>query len=233
MNKALTIEVIVEGKTENNFVNEVLAPYWSSREIYVYAPVIRTGEDKKAGVIYTGGDIRFERIKKRVGEFLQQRPDILVATFVDFYGIKTWPGLELVQKNDTPEQIASRLNSAAYEIMAGEFAEWHSSRRYVPFIAVHEFEALLFSDASILAEKLAIPLAIIEDTLAKSGSPEAIDNSPQTAPSKRLEKWTNGMYGKTSDSLIIAKAIGIDKMRRACPNFDAWLTSIESIQTEE
>ena len=98
-------------------------------------------------------------------------------------------------------------------------------RRYVPFVAVHEFEALLFSDAPILSAMLHVSQSAIEEVLEESGSPEAIDNSPQTAPSKRLEAWT-------AKGVSIAAAIGIDTMRLACPNFDAWLTSIETRQLE-
>ena len=40
---------------------------------------------------------------------------------------------------------------------------------------------------------------------------------PETAPSKRLDAWTNGQYGKTTTGIVIAEEIGIDKMRQACP----------------
>ena len=230
MNNSITVEVIVEGLTENKFIKEVLAPYWALRGIYTHAPVIRTREDKKAGIVYKGGNIRFERIKTRVAQFLKQRSDTLVASFVDFYGIKEWPGLEQIQTSDTPEQIAQRLNSDAYHIISNEYAEWLSPQRYYPFTAVHEFEAFLFSDSRILSEHLSISQEKIDAVLEECGSPEAINNSYKTAPSKRLEAWTNGVYGKTTDGVVIAKAIGIERIRRACPNFDVWLKSIEALQ---
>ena len=66
----------------------------------------------------------------------------------------------------------------------------------------------------------------MDKVLAECGSPEQINNSPETAPSKRLEKW-NGQYGKTTDGIAIAAAIGIVRMREKCPLFDAWLCALE------
>ncbi len=51
----------------------------------------------------------------------------------------------------------------------------------------------------------------VDEVIEECGSPEKINNSPQTAPSKRLERWAHGRYGKTTSGIVIAKAIGIDK----------------------
>lgn len=172
-------------------------------------------------------------MERQIGNFLSQREDTIVASFVDYYGIKEWPGYSAIRENDTPQMIAERLNMAAKEQICQDYADCTPAQRYFPFTAVHEFEALLFSDSRVLAEMLGIDQADVDDVLAHCGSPEAINNSPETAPSKRLDAWTRNRYGKTTNGIVIAKTIGIDKMRLACPNFDAWLKSIESIQTEE
>ncbi|MGN0877989.1 MAG: DUF4276 family protein [Oligosphaeraceae bacterium] len=229
MNELKTVQVIVEGQTENRFVKDVLAPYWAMRNIFVSAPVIRTHEDKRTGTIHKGGDIRFERVKKQVGRFLQQRPDTIVASFVDYYGLKDWPGYETLKATDPAGKIAERLNAEAQRIVAQEFSAWQAEKRYVPFMAVHEFEALLFSDSDILAQELSIPKVIIDDVLKQVGSPEEINNSYATAPSRRLETWTNGLYGKTSNGIVIAQKIGIDTMRRKCHLFDNWMHMIEQM----
>ena len=233
LNKLITVEIVVEGPTENKFVKQVLAPYWGMRNIFVHAPVVRTKTDERHGLVFKGGDIRFDRVERQIGNFLSQRDDIVVASFVDYYGIQEWPGYASIQASDSPRKIAERLNVAAKEKICQDYAEFTPDNRYFPFTAVHEFEALLFSDSKVLAEKLGIDQAEVDDALTQCGSPEAINNSPETAPSKRLETWTCNRYGKTTNGIVIAKAIGIDKMRLACPNFDAWLRSIEILQTEE
>jgi hypothetical protein len=232
MSNYLTVEIVVEGPTESGFIKQVLAPYWGKRGIFVNAPVIRTRIDERPGRIYKGGDIRFSRVEKQIGNFLKQQKKTIIASFVDYYGIKEWPSIETIQKNHTPHEIARILNNAAINAIQQTYPETRPLERYFPFTAVHEFETLLFSDSSILAKNLCISSTVIDAVLQECGNPEAINNNPETAPSKRLAAWTNGKYVKTTTGIVIAKEIGIDKMRQACPNFDTWLTSIEHLQEE-
>ena len=93
-------------------------------------------------------------------------------------------------------------------------------------MAVHEFEALLFSDTSLLASSLGIDMALIDETLRVYGSPEAINTRPDKIPSRQIANWLDGRYIKTVQGVAIADKIGIDKMRAACPNFDDWLNRL-------
>ena len=99
-------------------------------------------------------------------------------------------------------------------------------------MVVHEFETLFFSDSALLADGLGIGKQRVDDILSEAnGEPERINNSRETAPSKRIEGLKYN-YNKVSDGFVIAQAIGIDKMREACPLFNDWLTSIERLQEE-
>ena len=63
---------------------------------------------------------------------------------------------------------------------------------------------------------------------------EVINNSPETAPSKRLDKWSkNGEFPKTTTGIAIARSIGIPQMREKCPLFNSWLERFESLQGEQ
>lgn len=93
-------------------------------------------------------------------------------------------------------------------------------------MAVHEFEALLFSDTSLLASSLGIYVALIDETLRVYGSPEAINTRPDKIPSRQIANWLDGRYIKTVQGVAIADKIGMDKMRAACPNFDDWLNRL-------
>ncbi len=232
MNNYLTVEILVEGPTEKQFVKQILAPYWWSRGINAEAPVFRTRIDENTGKIYKGGDIRFSRIEKQVGNFLKQQRKTIIASFVDYYGIKEWPSLDKIKDNHNPHDIARILNDAAREAIQQTYPETRPLERYFPFTAVHEFEALLFSDSQILADKLGVDIAVVDRVLEECGSPEQINNNLETAPSKRLDRWMNGLFGKTTTGIAIAQEIGIDTMREMCPNFDAWLSSIEHLQEE-
>ncbi len=103
-------------------------------------------------------------------------------------------------------------------------------RRFVPNVTMHEFEALLFSDCQrfgygIGREDLVQPFDEIRRAFS---TPEEIDDSPITAPSKRVEALVNG-YEKPVFGTLAAIAIGLDAMRAECPHFRSWLERLEGI----
>ena len=95
---------------------------------------------------------------------------------------------------------------------------------------MYEFEGLLFSSPEAIALVLqdeslnAWANNILEDF---DNNPEKVNNSTETAPSKRFEKSTN--YRKTTHGPNIAKQIGLVKMRDMCSGFDHWLTTLEGL----
>jgi len=76
---------------------------------------------------------------------------------------------------------------------------------------------------------LNINQAEIESILRKCGEPEAINDSVETAPSKRLCKLSCNKYKKTTTGIAMAKRIGIRQMRECCPLFNAWVGKIENL----
>jgi len=226
MSDYIEVLAIVEGKTEQIFIESLLKPYLAERRIFIRATQVSKPGQK-------GGDVRFERVKNDLELHLKQRTDTYVTTFVDYYGIKEWPGLERIEVNATPKQIAAQVNQATKAEVMVLFAQQQAERRFIPFIAVHEFEALLFSDGDILAAELGVDESCISAVLLECGAPEAINNSPNTAPSKRLDTWSaNGKFAKTTQGIAIAHKIGIAKMRGACPLFDGWLAQFEALVSE-
>ncbi|MDY0288312.1 MAG: DUF4276 family protein [Sphaerochaeta sp.] len=225
MNKYIEVIAIVEGKTEQVFIEKILAPYLGYKNIGIRATQVSKPGEK-------GGDVRFSRVKKDLMRHIKQRPDTYITTFIDYYGISEWPGLDLVSQKSLPTQIAKTINEATKAQVVSLFSNQNVAMRFIPFIAVHEFEALLFSDTRILADQLGIRESLVKEVILECGSPEAINNSPLTAPSKRLDAWsTQGKFLKTTMGISIAEEIGIDKIRSKCPLFDNWLTIFEEIQS--
>lgn len=215
------VNVVVEGQTEQKFISEILAPYLAHKGIFM-TPIIASKKGQK------GGDIKFQRVKKDIGNFLTQRNVDVVSTFVDYYGIKEWPGQDSILPNSEPEQIAATMNTAAKTEICREYDRLNPTQRFIPFVAIHEFETLLFSDTKALADGLGIDKETIDATVNEFPSLEHINNSRETAPSKRLEKW-HPQYGKTTTGIAIAKKIQIDTMRAKCPLFNQWLSAIEAV----
>jgi hypothetical protein len=103
-------------------------------------------------------------------------------------------------------------------------------KRFVPLVIMHEFEALLFSDPDQFAQgigrgDLAAELHKIRQAFP---SPEEINDSPQYAPSKRIERLFPG-YNKVRSGVNVANAIGLTTIGQQCPHFNDWLNRLEAL----
>ena len=73
-------------------------------------------------------------------------------------------------------------------------------------------------------------LANVLDTY--DGNPELINNSPQTAPSKRIissiEACGQYHYNKPMTGATVTQGIGIDKLMNMCQHFREWINQLEA-----
>ncbi len=88
----------------------------------------------------------------------------------------------------------------------------------------------MFSEPATFADAIGRPAlrdAFVEIRL-KFETPEHIDDSPVTAPSKRIlaliPDYEKPLMGETA-----TKAIGLRRIRQECPLFDAWLKTLECL----
>jgi hypothetical protein len=217
------VVVLVEGRTEKIFVADMLGPYLAGKNVFM-TPIIISKPGQK------GGDVKFSRVKNDIELHLKQRKDTYLTLFVDFYGMKSdWPGFSDAKKEITPFDKAAKINGATEQRIYELFGRNHGRKRFVPYVAMHEFEALLFSGPEKLAEALHVCSAEIDKIIAECGGPENIDDSPETAPSKRLEGLCPG-FKKTTTSIAIAKSIGLAGIREMCPVFNDWLIRLENLK---
>ena len=184
-----------------------------------------------------GGVKPWSDVRKAIVNHLRQDPGSSAATMVDYYGLprtgrKAWPGREEASRagfQAKPEVVEKALLEDVVRIMGGGF----DSSRFIPFVTMHEFEALLFSDCERFAlgidkPELTGPLQAIRDAFS---NPEEIDDSPDTAPSKRVATLIPG-YQKPLMGTLAALKIGLIAIRAECPHFDAWLQRLESGRVE-
>jgi len=226
---SVVINIIVEGQTEQTFVRDVLAPQIAHKGIYLNASLIGTPGHK-------GGNVRFDRAKIDICNFLNQRNDTYISTMFDYFRIDSkWPGKEEIQRQTqngttlTAIDKANILETATHNEIMKFIPRNDSKNRFVPYIEMHEFEALLFSDADILAEKTGINATHIRRIIQEYSNPEEINDDPAKAPSKQLKALKNG-YRKVAMGKTVSDAIGIQVIRRQCPNFNNWLTKLEQLK---
>lgn len=222
MNSITEVIVLVEGQTEKIFVEKLLCPHIVDKNVYL-CPIIFTKPGEK------GGDVRFSRAKRDIGNHLKQRSDTYITLMMDYYAIKEWPGLEESKRQREHFKKAGVINIETEKRVQELFPEQNRERRFIPYVSMHETEALYFCDPTVIAETLNINQAEIESILHECGGPEAINDSVETAPSKRLSKLSHNKYRKTTTGIAMAKRIGIRRMRECCPLFDSWIGKMENL----
>ena len=219
----IRVHVICEGQTEEMFVNELLAPSLRPQKIELVPALLG-----KPG--HKGGNIKIERVVKDVQLRLVNDPSSYCTLLIDFYGISTkFPGYveaSRMTQHTTKSEILIRGMSAAIEAEVGP----NAVRRFIPYVQMYEFEGLLFSEPNSFAS--AIGRSDLSDAFAKirSGfrSPEEINDSSTTAPSKRIAELFSG-FEKPIHGTFGAIEIGLEKIRQECPLFSGWLATIESL----
>ncbi len=217
------VHVICEGQTEESFVNELLVEPFAHKGIYLKPALIgRPG--------HKGGNFKFARLAPDVEKRLLADKNCYCTTFFDFYGLpETFPGKNAVNATASVQDKANALQDALNEKLVEKIGE-DAMRRFIPYVQMYEFEGLLFSDPQKMAEGMdrSDLVQAFTDIADAFDTPEQINNSPQTAPSKRIENLIRG-YEKPLLGTLAALEVGLDKMREQCPQFDAWLKKIEAL----
>jgi hypothetical protein len=217
MNASVRINLIVEGLTEKTFVDNILQDHFASQHIYLSCRLVTLGASK-------GGFSKKHGYKKPKGDILRwlnEDKTAFVTTMFDFYGLPSdFPGMSNLAKATT--------NIAKVELIETALKEDINNDRFIPYIQLHEFEALLFSDIEKLDETLtgqggkSPQLSKLEKIMASFESPEDINDSILTAPSKRLEQIYSKSYQKVVAGRLAAKNIGISKMLEKCKHFSSF-----------
>lgn len=219
----IRVHVICEGQTEEMFVNELLQPVFQAQGILLIPALVGKPGRK-------GGNFKFERLHSDVENRLLGDRTAYCTTFFDYYGLpKDFPGKE-AHDSQADIQVKAAAVQQAMTAKLVQLIGQDPMRRFIPFVQMYEFEALLFSDPAAFAkgidrEHLIQSLTKIAEQFV---SPEHINNSPQTAPSKRIEALISD-YEKPLMGTLAALEVGIRVMREKCLLFNAWLTQLEQL----
>jgi len=222
----IRLHAVVEGQTEETFVNQVLAPDLGARQIFIDAHCVTTG--RKRLPPDRGGITKYQQLKNDLVIWMRQEKgrDVRFTTMVDLYRLPTdFPGYDDCKRKIDPHTRA--------ECMEDRLQEDIQDDRFVPYIQLHEFEALLFSDVHRF--EVAFPDRPAEVRKLKSirdgfPSPEHINDQPDQSPSKRILKVIPE-YVKTVSGILIVQRIGLPILRNQCMHFGRWLDRLEQLVT--
>ena len=223
--------VHVEGQTEEEFVNVVLRDYLMQRGYEsVSARIIGNARLRRR----RGGTRPWLPVRRDIINHLRQDPGCVATTMLDFYGLpqhgdRAWPG-RAAAMGTSGHLKALVVEVALRDDLAHEMGSDFDINRFLPFVVMHEFEGLLFSDCAAFARGIGRPDLEPSFSQIREGfaTPEDIDDSPDTAPSKRVEALVPG-YDKPLWGTLAIMEIGLDPIRAECPHFDGWLHQLESL----
>lgn len=228
----MRLRIHVEGPTEEAFVNRLLAPYLGKREfVSVEARIMgRARQRRQRGGVPPWTSFRDELIRQ-----LKEDRDLLHTSMVDFYGMpaegrRAWPGRK--EAGEMPQDRKGQ--HVAQQMLADLRAELPRVERFLPFVTMHEFEALLFSDSEAFARALEKP-KLAEPMLSIRGqfkSPEHINDGSKTAPSKRILAL-HPRYAKVAEGTAAAEEVTLPRIIEQCGHFANWLRRLETLARHE
>lgn len=225
------VNILCEGPTEERFVSEVLRPYLADFDVVVKHRLLVTSRKKNA----SGGMISYVQVKGDLTKWMKEvsqekNVEHYFSTMFDFYAIpKDFPGFDASKK-------LIDVYSKVKEIEK-EFSIDINSQCFIPYIQLHEFEALLFCDIEKLTGQYPKCKKTIQQLNAVlqeyQGNPELINSGVDTAPSKRIISAIEGKhlykYKKPSSGTYVTSAIGIEGLKTKCLHFKKWVEKMENL----
>ena len=192
--------IICEGLSEVEFVNRCLESYLRPSGVSAYGTVLSAKSGR-----HRGGRVTVDRLANNIS-FLYSEAD-RVTTLVDFYGFQ-----------DRAARSRTELEAA---ILAGvaNSTRGYDPRFVLPYVQMYELGGLLFTEPQAFEwvedgwnddTKLALEAVAQEFT-----GTEEINDSPETAPSKRIQRIFEGAYSKTVHGPLIAESNGCLAFLRA------------------
>lgn len=220
------VYVVTEGQSETNFVNRILAPYFLNFEKILIPTTVLTKADEQKGRMHKGGISNYEKARSTITKDLAytKQSEVFVTTMFDFYALPS----------DTPGFMDAQKISDCYkkiDCIENAMLQYEELTRpvFIPYIQLHEFEALLFTNLDVLAEEyFDYDIKSLRECLENQNNPELINNGVETSPSKRILKCIPD-YDKATMGVSILTKIGVDELCRSCKHFSEWIEKIKKL----
>lgn len=213
--------VLVEGQTEETFVRDVLEPHFGPLEIFL-SPTLVAIKRVKTGGAFRGGVVSYGKVRNDLRRLLGDSNAALITTMLDYYGLPPdFPGMHDRPSGSCFDRVRHVESATAHDI---------ADPRFLPYLQLHEFEALLFSEPAEVAARFPDIHALdaLSQTRRAFDSPEEINDGHDSCPSRRISRLVTP-YRKPLHGPMIANAIGLNRIRAQCRHFNEWVARLESL----
>ncbi len=222
----------VEGDTEATTVVDILQPHLAAFDVFVPSPRFTGPHGRRRGRIPRGGMFStFGHVLSDMRRWMRQdrSMDARFSMMIDLYSLPVdFPGYSESRGVADPLVRAGRLEAA----LAAELGD----RRFVPYLQVHEFEALILTRPESIQELYDVPntaVAELQRGCAAFRSPEYIDEGQESHPKARIQQmvrhFNKRRYDENVAGPLLVGAIGLAELRAKCAHFGQWLTILESL----
>lgn len=223
------VRALVEGQTEEAFVDGALCEHLAAFGVSVEATIVTTSRER-GGRRHKGGG-HWGRWASDLARLLGSDPGAHVTTMLDLYGLPAgFPDRDRVTAAPTAdEKVAlaeAQLLAAASGILGDDYK---ARRRFIPYVQRHEFEALVLARLDALRELLDPPDHPGLDKLrAEVGDtpPEDVNDGAETAPSKRLARHIRS-YDKVFHGGLVTG--DMPRLLATCPHFARWVARLAAL----
>lgn len=215
----------VEGQTEQAFAVDVLQPHLAQFNVHVWKPRLTGLHTRRKGRVPGGGLLNtFQHSLGDIRRWLREdkSPDARFSIMVDLYSLPNdFPGYDIASRAGTTYQRVKILEEA--------LAEELNDRRFIPYLQVHEFEALVLSKPEVFGDWFENVKKKVQNLAADCQTfktPEEINDGQHTHPKARIKTFIPE-YDENVDGPVLAADIGLETIRKACLHFDKWMAILE------
>ena len=209
--------IVCEGQTEQRFCKIVLQPYFEGK-LNIQSPIIKESN---------GGIVHWKSLKKQLKKHLGES-EAYITSLIDYYGILPTHGFPKWGEANKIRDKAERMDFLEKEMI--KCINPTNQEYFFPYLQLHEFEALLFSDIKVFEKVFKDENLLDKNYLKETAAlnPEDINENKETHPSNRLDKIIKN-YDKVFHGSSLAQEIGLPKIRKRCPRFNDWIKKMESL----
>ena len=139
---------------------------------------------------------------------------------IDFYGLPNdFPGKNSLKGTNPFDRVNHIEDEMGRDV---------DDPRFIPFLTLHEFEALLFTAPEEIVSTFPhwrSARQLLAEA-ARFSSPEEINEGEDTHPAQRIVRAIPS-YRKRIDGPRIIERIGLKSVRASCPHFNQWVEKLE------
>ena len=221
----------VEGQTEAAFATGVLTLHLAGFDVFLSPPRFtglhrrRRGRIPQGGLLHTFGHALADM---RIWLREDQSPDARFSMMVDLYSLPNdFPGYAAGMARLTGREQAVALQQS--------LAEDIGDTRFIPYLQLHEYEALVLVEPRRIATIYEVRNAEMEALCQECeafASPEEINHGQRSHPKFRIQDRIPE-YDENIAGPLLAESIGLPVLRQRCPHFGAWLGRLEQLDGAE